>query len=97
LHFSLQLHLGNHDVQLVAPSEQVAARTLGLAALVCRASLEDPSALEDARSMHDLVLRWVYDVGAEKGLSADELRILEAPPGELTREEVAWRPGGWST
>jgi hypothetical protein len=76
------------------PSEQVAARTLGLAALVCRASLEDPSALEDARSMHYLVLRWVYDVGAEKGLSADELRILEAPPGELTREEVAlaaWR------
>jgi hypothetical protein len=76
------------------PAERVACRTLGLAALVCRASLEDPSARDDAAAMHGLVLRWVYATGAEKGLSPEELRILETPPGELGREEVAlaaWR------
>ena len=76
------------------PAGQVASRALGLAALVCRASLEDPSARDDARAMHGLVLRWVYDVGADKAETSDELRILETPPGELSREDVAlaaWR------
>jgi hypothetical protein len=69
--------------------EQVAARALGLSALLCRASMEDPSARDEAEKMHSLVLRWLYDVGAEKGLKAEELAIVAKSPGELTREEVA--------
>jgi hypothetical protein len=69
--------------------DQVAARALGLAALVCRASLEDPSAHEQAVTMHELVLRWVREVDADRGLTPDERRILETAPGGLTREDVA--------
>lgn len=69
--------------------ELVAARALGLSALVCRASMEDPSARDDADKMHGLVMRWLYDVGAEKGLKAEELAIIAKAPGELSREEVA--------
>jgi hypothetical protein len=69
--------------------DQVATRALGLSALLCRASMEDPSARDDATAMHALVRRWLYDVGAEKGLESDELEIVDKAPGTLTREEAA--------
>jgi hypothetical protein len=39
--------------------------------------------------MHALVRRWLYDVGADKGLQSNELEVVLKPPGTLTREEMA--------
>jgi hypothetical protein len=74
--------------------DEVASRALGLAALLCRASMEGSADSEEAAAMHALVLRWVHDTGADKGLESHELDILRKPPGTLTRGEVAhaaWR------
>ncbi len=84
--------LKNRMIPTLPRPSEVAARTLGLTALMSRASLEQGG--PEAADMHRLVLGWVRRLGVEKSLESDELRILGAPLGTLGRDEVAlaaWR------
>jgi hypothetical protein len=67
---------------------------MGLAALVCRETMEDASRDERAAEMHALILRWIERSGALKGLDSSEISILTAPLGKLERSQRAlafWR------
>ncbi len=75
-------------------ADQAAARALGLSALVCRETMEDAAPDPRAAEMHALVLRWLDQSGASKGLESHELRVLAAPLGTLERQARAlayWR------
>jgi uncharacterized protein DUF4272 len=78
---------------LVLP-DRVAARALGLSAVVCRETME--SAKDDPHSgeMHDLIIRWIERHDLADALEAKEIDILKAPVGKLSRDDRArafWR------
>jgi hypothetical protein len=73
---------------------QVAARALGLAALVCRGTMESSKDDPRAGEMHALILRWIERNGLTSRLERRESAILAAPVGSLDREACAlafWR------
>jgi hypothetical protein len=77
----------------VSPGK-AAARALGLAAVVCRGTMEGVAGDPKAAEMHALILRWLEAHGLEKILEPNEITILRAPPGTLERDAKAicfWR------
>lgn len=88
------------DVTLRPPMPaplRVARRALALAALACRSQLEPHAADAEARAIHDGVREWIVAVGVAAELEPDELAIVHAPLGELSREDAAiagWRGEG---
>src|SRR4051812_17897790 len=71
---------------LPVSAREAAARALGLSALVCREILEQIPEDPKAAEMLAVVLRWVEDSGAIKGLEPMEINILRAPLGTLERD-----------
>lgn len=79
---------------------RVARRALALCALACRSQLEPHAGDADARAIHESVVAWLSAAGVTTELEDAERRIVEAPLGQLSRDDATvagWRGEGAAT
>lgn len=84
------------DVTLRPPMPaplRVARRALALSALACRSQLEPHAGDTEARALHDGMRAWLVATGVDAELEADELALVNAPLGQLSRDDAAL--AGW--
>jgi hypothetical protein len=84
-------------VEEAPAAARVAARALALTALTARAMLENDLGQDGTAGVHERLLRWARDSGAEAEMEPHEREVLLAPLGALPRQahvDAVWRLEG---
>lgn len=79
-----------HESDSEAPVDafRVARRSLVLAAVVCRGSIESDAGQAEAEALHDRILEWLTRLDLWEEVEPDEEKILHAPLGKLEQKDV---------